>query len=165
MTWLARRGRREPAGVERLTVSYLATVLALLVGGLAALVASPIVNATGLCADDPTDGFCRAFAIGGVASVGAWAGLFLTGWLFALGGAWAAWIVLIDLVGFELVLETNQVWLVLVAVVAPAAAAVLTAPGPAEPPRTAWAGRVKLAAGLVLALQFVVWAVVLVAGA
>jgi hypothetical protein len=164
VTWLARSGIREPRGPERLTFGYLACLLAALAAGLVALAASPIVQATGACADDPTEGLCQPFVVGGVASVAFWGLLFLVGWLFALGGAWAGWIVVVDLLAFQLVVATNQVWLVVLAVVAPAIAAVLTVPATPERPTRPWAKAVlPVVAGLTVA-ELAVWGVVVVAG-
>ncbi|MDR1213039.1 MAG: hypothetical protein LBK54_02965 [Propionibacteriaceae bacterium] len=158
--------RGDPArqiwGAERVTTAYLASILALLAAGLVGLVAYPIVNASGLCANDPTD-ICQFLVIGSAASLGGWAALAGLSGLLGLGLAWALWMVLVELVSAQLVVTTSRFqWLTLL-LVGPvlAAAASATAKTGQVPPVWRW-GRWAVA-GLI-GLQWSIWLVWLTTG-
>ncbi|MDR1806714.1 MAG: hypothetical protein LBR33_02150 [Propionibacteriaceae bacterium] len=164
MATFIRKSRPEPLGAERLTLGYLAVLLCLFGAAIVAGIAYPIVGATGVCVDDPTEGLCYPFTVG-LAAVPAFFLLLVgAGWVFALGAAWAGWIILLDLVTFEAIVGTNQLWLAALLLVTPAVAAVLTIPrrpdplGQYDPPSRAL-GYAKLAVASLLLIQFLVLAV------
>jgi hypothetical protein len=161
MTRLIRRGADEPTGVARLTFSYLASVLAVVGAVLVAVIASPIISSSGLCAVDPTE-LCQPILVGGVGIVSYFALTLLAAWLFALGVVWSGWIVLVDLVALELFVQTSFFrWLAL-GLIAPAVAAVATATwsdGVASGVRVAR----RVTAG-VLTLQLAAWLVIFLVG-
>ncbi|MDR1450461.1 MAG: hypothetical protein LBI84_09760, partial [Propionibacteriaceae bacterium] len=85
-----RKRSEAPAGAARLAVSYLASVIALAGAALSGVSASPIVDASRLCAVDPTE-LCRPVILAGVGALAFWGLVALAAWLLGLGLALAGW--------------------------------------------------------------------------
>jgi hypothetical protein len=161
------RRRDDPArqiwGAERVTTAYLTAILALVGAGLVGLVAYPIMQATAWCANDPT-GACQILVVGAAAGLGGWAALAWLGGLFGLGLAWAGWMALLQLVTFQVVVSTNQFRWTAALLLAPLLAAAVSASGPTGRIRPA-GRRVRWVAAALVAAQWTVWLIWLVAGA
>ncbi|MDR1078795.1 MAG: hypothetical protein LBL55_09095 [Propionibacteriaceae bacterium] len=153
---------RQVWGAERVTTAYLASILALVAAALAGLVAYPIVNSSGLCANDPTD-ICQFVVIGAAASLGGWAALAWLGGLLGLGLAWAGWMVLIELVSGQLVVATNRFQCLVLLLVGPLLAAAVSATGKTGQVPPAWRWGRLVGAGLIGA-QWSIWLIWLLVG-
>ncbi|MCL2783848.1 MAG: hypothetical protein FWD55_00120 [Propionibacteriaceae bacterium] len=150
-----------PWGAARFAYSYLGVLGASLVAGVVMVIASPIIAALPVCQDDEF-GLCMP-GVTGIFGLVAMGGLFfLAGFIARLGWKWAAWMILMTLILGQIVIETSVVWLLAIAVVIPAMAAMITFARPDREPNR------KLQLGLLGTLilgfaQFLVWLIVLAA--
>jgi hypothetical protein len=165
---LVRKSRPEPRGAERFTLAYLGIVFAAAGAGLLGVVAQPVATAAGVCAVDPTDGFCMPFFLGGLGLILFWALLVPVAWFFCFGGMWVLWTIAIQLVAVELAVQfTVLIWpMIFVVILAPGTAALITNPRPVDPNgvEPVWPPRVKAGLLVVAGLQFLAWSVVFMLG-
>ncbi len=150
-----------PWGLARFTYAYLAALLAGVVAGVVALIAYPVMDATPLCEADPT-GLCLPGLTVSTGVAGLIGALFWMGFAFRLGWQWAAWTSVLVLILIEVIIQTSWVSAAGLFLVLPALAAAVTFERPdADSP--GWLNLVRVILLAVLAIQFVVWLVILLA--
>jgi len=153
------RAKTEPWGTGRLINACVGALVAVVVAGLIALITTPIVNTTSLCQADQ-EGNCQIAVTSMVSIAALFVLFFLIAYLRLLGWQWAAWMVAIHLVFIEVVIETNLLGLVGLAVFSPLVATALTLNYPNRPP-SPLNKRIKLLLLILILLQFIVWFILL----
>lgn len=153
----------EPWGAARVAYAYLAALMAALAASLIGVIARPIIDASGACSADAS-AYCLPATIGLVVAVGLAAGLVLAGWIVRLGWQWAAWLVALSAAVGQITIEAdNLLWLVAGLALPGLAALIMWRRPDRQPGRPLRLARL-IGLGLVAA-QFVIWLVVLLAGA
>ena len=152
--------RDTPWGAARFAYAYLDTVVAGLATALVAVIAYPVA-VTPICRSD-TRGYCASILTGFVVALVFVAALFVVAHLMNLGWQWAAWVVVLALVLIQIVVEANTPSVAWCALAIPAGAAGLSFRRPdAEIAR--WMRFIRLAALVVLVVQFAIWLIILMA--
>jgi len=130
-----------------------------LIGGIFAVIVTPIVESTGACRADQA-GFCLPVTTGLVVSAGIAAVLFVVAYVLRLSWAWAAWSVVAMLVVVEFVIQTSLLDLAWSALLVPGVAAALSFRRP-DREVSLRVRNARLVALACVAVQFVVWLVFL----
>ncbi|MDR2929856.1 MAG: hypothetical protein LBV06_02965 [Propionibacteriaceae bacterium] len=148
----------EPWGLARFAYAYLAALIDLAGSGLIAIITSGVVGATPLCAAD-TVGLCMLAVNLLAGSIAAIVLLFLLGRFWRLGWQWAGWCTALILVVAQVVMATDMVDLVWLALVVPGLGAAIAFRRPDRdwsPART----HLVQTGWIVVVVQFLVWLIV-----
>ena len=150
-----------PWGAARFAYGYLGTLLATAVAGLVSLIAYAIIGALPICSPE-TIGYCQPIRTALVGALVFFGCLFVVAHVIRLTWQWAAWFIAFTLVLFEIIVETDGVDLAWLSLLIPALAVVASF----ERPDRQISRKVRLArliALAVIAIQFIIWVIVLLA--
>lgn len=150
-----------PWGGARFVYSYLGAIVSAMLTGLVLLIASPVASALPVCKAD-TGGFCVTIITAVIGIIALFGSLFLVAYAMRLGWQWAGWVVALTLLATQFFIDFSQPHVAWALLVIPALAALITFERPdTEPPR--WVGIVRIVALALIAVEFIVWFIVLVA--
>ncbi|MCL1907429.1 MAG: hypothetical protein FWG08_05920 [Propionibacteriaceae bacterium] len=146
-----------PWGIARLAYSYLAAIVAGLSASALLLVVWPLAGVLPLCHGEVS---CQQVLTAYCGAGLLVAGLFVVAVIFRLGWQWAAWMVVFTLVVAQCLIDFEILSLGWVFFAIPALAAVATW-GRLDDPPPRWLRILRVSVLGVLAIQFIIWLVIL----
>jgi hypothetical protein len=153
---MAMRVRETPSGALRLSYAILATFLGGLGGLLVVAIVAPIFTRAGVCATDQTQ-FCGVAVAVLAWVVGAW--LLLVWLTHVLRMSWSFMVATVagQLLVIEVVFQADSLWWLLVLLVVPVIAALVSDPGHTREVLPRWQSLTILIVGAVVFIEFLAW--------